>query len=161
VRVLAIDPGPTESGVVLFENGRVKRAGVLGNERLRDRLSSIELLPLGQFPACAIEWIESMGMPVGKEVFDTCLWVGRFLERWYTVTGERLGNGAALITRREVKLHLCGSARAKDPNVRQALLDKLGPAGTKKAPGPTYGVHGHLWAALAVAVTYAETRGAT
>jgi hypothetical protein len=36
--------------------------------------------------------------------------------------------------------------------VRQALIDRLGPQGTKKNPGPTYGMRSHLWAALAVAV---------
>jgi hypothetical protein len=41
--------------------------------------------------------------------------------------------------------------RAKDANIRQALIDKLGAVGTKKAPGPLYGISGHLWAALAVA----------
>ena len=40
-------------------------------------------------------------------------------------------------------------------NIRQALLDLIGPQGTKKAPGPTYGVRSHEWAALAVAVTVA------
>jgi len=61
---------------------------------------------------------------------------------------------ASLVFRRDVKMHLCGSARAKDANIRQALLDRLGPVGTKKAPGPLYGVKSHIWAALAVAVTY-------
>jgi hypothetical protein len=36
--------------------------------------------------------------------------------------------------------------------VRQALIDRLGPQGTKKNPGPTYGMRSHLWAALAVGV---------
>ena len=58
-----------------------------------------------------------------------------------------------LVYRKDVKLHLCGSPRAKDPNIRQALLDKLGPVGTKRQPGPCYGVKSHAWAALGVAVT--------
>jgi hypothetical protein len=65
---------------------------------------------------------------------------------------------AELVFRRDVKLHLCGSARAKDPNIRQALLDRFGPVGTKKAPGPLYGVKSHIWSALAVAVTASETK---
>jgi hypothetical protein len=58
-----------------------------------------------------------------------------------------------LVYRRDVKMFLCGSNRAKDGNIRQALLDLVGPQGTKKAPGPTYGLRGDEWAALAVAVT--------
>jgi hypothetical protein len=62
------------------------------------------------------------------------------------------GGNVTRVFRKDVKLHLCNSPRAKDANVRQALLDRLGPQGTKKAPGPTYGVKSHEWAALAVAV---------
>jgi hypothetical protein len=94
----------------------------------------------------AIEMIASYGMAVGADVFQTCVEIGRFVE----VAGEHV----SLVFRRDVKMHLCGSARAKDANIRQALLDRLGPVGTKKAPGPLYGVKSHIWAALAVAVTY-------
>jgi len=63
-------------------------------------------------------------------------------------------------------MHLCKNNRAKDANIRQALLDRF-PAtgggkapqiGTKKQPGPLYGVTSHLWSALAVAVTWADTQ---
>jgi len=57
------------------------------------------------------------------------------------------------VYRKEVKIYLCGSMKAKDPNIRQALIDRLGDPGTKKNPGPTYGVKSHAWSALAVAVT--------
>jgi hypothetical protein len=88
--------------------------------------------------------IASYGMAVGKEVFETCVWIGRFVE---VARVE-----PRLVYRRDAKLHLCHSPRAKDANVRQALIDRLGPQGTKKNPGPTYGMRSHLWAALAVAV---------
>ena len=56
-----------------------------------------------------------------------------------------------------MKLALCGSARATDANLRAALLDRYGGSGraigTRKAPGPLYGVKSHAWAALALAVT--------
>jgi len=48
--------------------------------------------------------------------------------------------------------------RAKDANIRQALLDLIGPQGTKKTPGPTYGIKSHTWAALAVAVYAANKK---
>jgi hypothetical protein len=67
-----------------------------------------------------------------------------------------------LVYRKDVKLLLCGSPRAKDANIRQALLDLLGPQGTKAKPGPTYGVKSHAWAALGVAVTaQAMAKGAS
>jgi hypothetical protein len=97
-----------------------------------------------EYDLCACEMIASYGMAVGKEVFETCVWIGRFVEIAY--------EPVQLVYRRDVKLHLCHSPRAKDANVRQALIDRLGPQGTKKNPGPTYGMKSHLWAALAVAV---------
>ena len=97
--------------------------------------------------ALAIEMIASYGMAVGREVFETCVWIGRFKQAYPDPDAVKL------VYRKDVKLHLCGSARAKDANIRQALIDKLGPVGTKKAPGPLYGVTSHAWAAVAVAVT--------
>lgn len=138
--ILAIDPGTTESGWCLFD-GSVVQSGVVAN--------SVELLKYG-YPftdTIAIEMVASYGMPVGREVFETCVWIGRFQQAW------RDPEAVKLVYRKDVKLHLCGSPRAKDANIRQALIDRLGPIGTKNAPGPLYGVKSHAWAALAVAVT--------
>jgi hypothetical protein len=89
------------------------------------------------------------GMAVGKDIFHTCLLIGRMIQ---------IAPQAKLILRPTVKGIICGSGRAKDGNVTQALKDQVGPKGTKKEPGPTYGVKNHAWAALAVAV--AASRGA-
>jgi hypothetical protein len=100
--------------------------------------------------------IACYGMPVGAEVFETCVWIGRFLQRWE--------GPYSLVYRREVKLHLCDSARAKDANVRQALIDRFGPGkqkaiGLKASPGPLFQIKADLWAALGVAVTFADRKG--
>jgi hypothetical protein len=97
--------------------------------------------------ALAIEMVASYGMPVGREVFETVRWIGRMQQVWHNPEAVRF------VYRQDVKLHLCGSPRAKDANIRQALIDKLGPVGTKAAPGPLYGIKSHVWSALAVAVT--------
>lgn len=89
-------------------------------------------------------------MPVGAEVFETVFWSGRFAQAW--------GLNFHRIKRHEVKMHLCHNMRAKDGNIRQALIDKLGPQGVKKSPGPTYGISGDCWSALAVAVTFVESK---
>jgi hypothetical protein len=149
VSVLAIDPGTDESGYALWAFDRIVTAGVMSNGHLLSQLRVGNFRWAGA-KRMAVEMIASYGMPVGREVFETCVWIGRFIEAW---DGEH-----ELIYRRDVKLHLCGNARAKDANIRQALLDKIGPQGTKKEPGPTYGVKSHAWAALAVAVTAAEAR---
>ena len=58
------------------------------------------------------------------------------------------------IKRLEVKLWLCHDSKAKDANIRQALIDRFGPVGTKNNPAPMFGMAGDMWAALAVAVTW-------
>jgi len=138
--ILAIDPGTRESGFCRFDGRRVHASGVLPNALMLD------MCGWSTDDALAIEKIEAMGMAVGAEVFETVHWSGRFLQAW------RDPNSVRRITRREVKLDLCGSMRAKDPNIRAALIDMLGEPGTKKRQGATYGVSSHAWSALAVAV---------
>jgi len=142
--ILALDPGTTDTAFVLWDGRRILDAGHFPNAEIRQVLIGRE------YDAVATEMIASYGMAVGKEVFETCVWIGRFLEIAHTET--------RLCYRRDVKLHLCHSPRAKDANVRQALIDRLGPQGTKKNPGPTYGMKSHLWAALAVAVYAHDTK---
>jgi len=96
-----------------------------------------------------IEQIAAMGMAVGAEVFETCFWSGRFAEAW--------GGSFERLKRHEIKMHLCGNMRAKDANIRVALMDRFGGSqsvGKKKTPGPLYGIAGDQWSALAVAVTW-------
>lgn len=138
--IFAIDPGSEQSAFVLWDGKQILDRSIMANEELR---SVLYALPFAH--SIAIEMIASYGMAVGAEVFETCVWIGRFIEaRPYPPPSRYF--------RRDIKLHLCQSARAKDANVRQALIDKIGPPGTKKKPGPTYGMKSHLWAALAVAI---------
>lgn len=141
-RILAIDPGTTESGWVLLEGREVVQSGVDNNHDL------LVWVKHGQrADMLAIEMIAGMGMTVGRETFETVRWIGRFQQAW------REPDAVRFVYRSEVKSFLCGTLQAKDPNVRQALLDLVGPPGTKRSPGPTYGVKSHAWQALGVAVT--------
>lgn len=143
--ILAIDPGPTQSAFVRWDGSRVIQCDWVVNAFVRDIVAMRH-----HDETIAIEMIASYGMAVGASVFDTCVEIGRMVQ---AAEGR-----ATMVFRRDVKLHLCGSARAKDPNIRQALLDRFGPVGTKKNPGPLYGVKSHIWSALAVAVTASETK---
>lgn len=150
--ILAIDPGPKQSGWVRYEDGAVSAGGVDKND---DLLLWMQLNdPDMHAETLAIEMIASYGMAVGKDVFETCVWIGRFQQAWHQPESVRL------VYRKDVKMHLCGTPKAKDANIRQALIDLVGPPGTKKNPGPTYGVKTHAWPALAVAVTVAEKANA-
>lgn len=146
--LLAIDPGPAQSAAVWLNGESIQMAVIYPND---DLLESIRCDGVFNKPPehLVIEMIASYGMPVGKEVFETCVWIGRFIEAFN-------GQNHSLIYRKDVKVHLCGSMKAKDGNIRQALIDRLGPIGTKKNPGPCYGISKDMWSALAVALTWRD-----
>jgi hypothetical protein len=103
-----------------------------------------------------IERIQSYGMAVGEEVFETVFWTGRFAE-----AAVARGYGLARLGRLKVKTTLCHDSRARDANIRAELINRFGPGkekaiGTKRQPGPLYGVSGDVWSALAVAVAWAD-----
>jgi hypothetical protein len=98
-----------------------------------------------------IEKVVSYGMAVGAETFETVFWSGRFAQSFL---GEHVR-----IDRKEIKLHICESARATDSNIRQALIDRFGDPGKKASPGLLYPLKGHTWAAFAVAVTWMDKYG--
>ena len=162
MRVLAIDPGNIESAFVDSSDGRTFGFGKVDNmELLRSlRVGFTPGIP-GAPDHLAIEMIASYGMPVGAEVFDTCVWIGRFVEAFESPRPFEPGPVFTRVYRKDVKLHLCGQPRAKDANIRAALIDKFGgkdkAIGNKKAPGPLYGMSADVWAALGVYVTFTET----
>lgn len=176
--VMAIDPGNVKSAWCRFDGARVQEFGKCFNEELLARLTQLERT------GChiAIEYMSPRGMPTSQEEMDTQFWAGRFVQ-------AACGLPWTLVKRREVKLHLCGSMRAKDSNIRQALIDKFGgeavAIGAKKCPkckgkgwfgrdrakcpecrgdgwrsrpGPLHGIAADVWSALAIAVTWWETK---
>lgn len=151
--VTAVDPGNEYSAFVRYvvESGTLLERGKRPNAEIRGVVGNKHR----PYDVLAIEMIASYGMPVGAEVFQTCVEIGRLVQ-----IAEAAGIHVALVYRRDVKLHLCGQARAKDGNVRQALIDRYGgkdkAIGRKASKGPLYGVTADCWQALAVAVTYSE-----
>lgn len=160
-RILAIDPGPTQSGwcVIDADTRQPLAFGKTPNVRLR----TLILTGHDDVEAdwVAIEMVASYGMAVGKEVFETCVWIGRFCE---AVRGNWWPNSEPqLVYRRDIKLHHCSSAKAKDSNITQALIDRFAfgqpnrGKGTKAQPGFFYGFVGDVWQAYALAVYAADT----
>lgn len=148
MKVLAIDPGNIESGFVHWDGSKILHHGKFENDRILDIIKQEE------YDVLLLEMIASYGMAVGKEVFETCVWIGRF-QQAHNESRHPYPN-CKLVFRREVKLHHCQSAKAKDSNIRQALIDKYGDKGTKKAPGVTYGLSADTWQAFALATHFTE-----
>jgi hypothetical protein len=181
--IMAIDPGTTESAVVFYHPAE-RSLGVTSfgyNERLLEGLR--QEIP-GEEPTVVVcEMVQhyGSGLAVGKETFETVRWIGRFEEAVLSRGGR-----FEVLYRPQIKAQICGSAKAKDGNVRQALVDrfggdsvalkgkrctckdgwkrgregvfcdKCGSSGWLRRPGPLAGITSHMWAALAVAVTWAE-----
>jgi hypothetical protein len=101
--------------------------------------------------------VASYGMAVGADVFETCVWIGRFFESLVDC-----GTRPELVKRHPVKLHHCHDSRAKDSNITQALVDRFASGqpnrgkGTKAAPGWFHGFVTDIWQAYALAVYAAD-----
>lgn len=151
--IVGIDPGNVQSAYAVFNatKGHVNEAGILPNEEFKNTIRRMAEYPIFGPTKFCLEKVASYGMAVGETVFETVFWSGRFVEAI-----RAAGHDTTRITRMEVKMNLCHNSRAKDANIRQALIDRFGPVGTKKNPGPLFGMAADKWAALAVAVTYAD-----
>ena len=161
--ILAIDPGNTESGWVIIDSDtrRPLDFAKTNNHTLRAQLMGTTIHAPRIFAnRTVIEMVASYGMAVGADVFETCVWIGRFIEATRDLRDE--DNVAELIKRNPVKVHHCHSSKAKDSNIRQALVDRFAPGasnygkGTKAEPGWFYGFSADVWQAYALAVYKAD-----
>ncbi len=157
--VLAIDPGPIFSGVALINRQNFKPVRV-GKETNYTTMRFIEDMATREFFSDELMIVIEMvghygtGMPAGSEIFDTCVWIGRFIQH-YRAMGVRVYT----LKRQAVKLNLCGTPRARDSNITQALIDRFAKGqrnfgkGTKKEPGFFHGFQKDIWQAYALGVT--------
>ena len=156
MNIIAIDAGNVESAYCVIDSETYKplEFAKISNEDLIIQLESI----IDKYDVCVtvLEMIASYGMPVGASVFDTCVWIGRFYER-----SIRKVATVEYIYRKEEKMNLCNSMKAKDSNIRQALIDRFGEVGTKNNKGFFYGFKKDIWAAFAVGVTYLDKKKET
>lgn len=143
--ILSIDAGNVESAYCLIDKGTYKpiEFGKVSNEQVLSKI--VEL----KYDNLILEMIASYGMPVGASVFETCVWIGRFIQARNCADFD-------YIYRKEEKMNLCHSMKAKDSNIRQALIDRFGEVGTKKNQGWFYGFKNDVWAAYAVGITWLD-----
>jgi len=156
IKIWAIDPGSTRSAFcVISGEKKILNFGLTENEKLLDLVLSARVDPSAHL---TVEVFKSYGNIIGDTVLETCVYIGRILQAW------NREDAATLYTRKQVVTHICENPRANDANVRQALIDrfertgggKTPSIGTKKAPGPLYGVKADIWSALAIGVTHLE-----
>lgn len=153
MKLLAIDPGDVLSAYVLIETETLE---ILNKGKvLNSYLVNAMFLNEFEYDMLAIEMVASYGMAVGKTVFETCVWIGRFIQAVKPC-------GHTFVYRKDEKINLCGSMKAKDTNIRQALIDRFAKhdfksgKGVKANPDYFYGFSADMWSAMAVAVTYID-----
>lgn len=156
-KILAIDVGTTESGyaIMQFKENDIEFIffGKITNEKL------MQIVKSQDYDQLVYEQFQSFGMAVGESTIESILWNGRFIQAAIDrhIPVER-------VYRKEEKLCLCNSLKAKDSNIRQALIDRYAKTdkkngrGTKKAPDVFYGVSKDVWSAIAVGVTWKEKK---
>ena len=137
--IIAIDPGNVQSGYCVIDQKTLRplEFGKIDNEEL---LKKLESAAKQGWRWAVIEMVASYGMSVGRDVFDTTVWIGRF----YQVLSSRCS--------------------VRDTAIRRALIDRFAAhdlkngKGTKKAPDFFYGFKADVWAAYALGLTAIENR---
>lgn len=155
MRIVAIDPGPERSALVVCEVPQsterlpeIAYAVMLPNNQMRLWLGA------RTFRCALIEKISPYGQPIGWETIDTIMWAGRFLE----VAGV---TNVTLMPRTDVKLALCGTTRRiTDAAIRGEIIHRYGgkdvAVGKQKTPGPLYALKADLWQAFALVMAWRE-----
>lgn len=157
--LLAIDPGDVQSAFVFMDIDTYKP---LYFAKEKNEVCMADMIqycadPQNNVTNCSLEMLASYGMSVGASVLFTATWVGRFHER----LSDYIPN-IYYIYRRDEKLCICGQMRAKDSNIRQALIDRFAHfdfkngRGTKNNPDWFYGFKADIWAAYACGVTWID-----
>lgn len=156
--ILSIDPGPTESAYVLYDTETKQIMPTFGKHPNELMVKFTRAYSEGLASLLSIEMVASYGQRVGQTVFETCVWIGRFIQAWEEASGK---HWIKVYRRKDVFAHLCPEGKPNDSAVRTAICNRYGgdariAKGTKKNPGPLYGLKGDMFSALAVAITTAE-----
>jgi len=156
--VLGIDPGYGRSAycTVDVHTFRPLKFGILDNELFLTMLQETHALDCN---IVAFEKIESYGIAVGRDVFYTCVWVGRLLQMVVQCNVPCI----YYVPRMDAKIHICRSASATDANIHRALINRFATKDLKYGKGGRhdrdffYGIKDHMWSAYAIGLTVAES----
>lgn len=175
--ILAVDPGTTKSAYCMMTDAyEIISAADVDNETV------LKLVKRGTYDTLVIECMQARtlniktvpGKPappqrIGAETYDTCIWIGRFLQTALTRHKNvhriyRSEERSAIIPSKKNKLPPLPetAGRSNDSKIRSALIarfakhDMRNGKGTAKNKDVFYGFQGDMWAAFAVGVTYLD-----
>ena len=167
VLTMAIDPGTTMSAyVVLNDDYSVMAFGKRPNEEV------LRFVQHALIDEIVIECMEARHIErgvIGDETYETCIWIGRFIQAAYS-----RDIGVNRVYRREERSRLIPSKKNKLPKLpewagksadaqirasliqRFAIFDKKNGKGTKDNPDIFYGFSADVWQAYAVGVVHLD-----
>lgn len=151
--ILALDVGTTESGWCFmdWETYTPYEFGKTANEEM------LNIVKLGLYHKLVYEAFASYGMAIGQSTIKSIEWNGRFIQ-----CAVDRGIPTFPIFRRDEKMNICGTMKAKDANIRQALIDRFAKfdmkngKGTKSNQDFFYGFSKDAWSAFAIGTTYID-----
>ena len=177
--LLAIDPGTRESAYVgMRRDYSIIAAAKVPNQKI------IELIMLGGYEDLVIECMEARTLNVkagkngknpppqriGDETYETCYWIGRFMECAYrknmnVYRVKRTEERKRLIPTKANKLPPFPDPAPKgaDAQIRASLIrrfakfDKVNGKGKKACRDVFYGFKKDMWNAFAVGTVYLDT----
>ena len=90
----------------------------------------MQIIKNDDYDQLVYEQFQSFGMAVGESTIESILWNGRLIQAAMDrdIPVDR-------IYRKEEKLCLCNTLRAKDANIRQALIDRYAKTDKKNGKG--------------------------
>lgn len=148
---MAIDPGNEYSGVVVFntQNEKIYWFGKYENNILNKIIEKNHT----KIDCFVFEMIASYGV-AGKTVFDTCVWIGRFIQnietlgkhKWFRVVRSKI---LSHILGKKKKGEIIVGPKSKDSRVRLKMLEHFGEDKTK-------GFAKDAWQALALAKYFSD-----
>lgn len=148
MKVFAIDPGNVNSAYCIMDD----QYNLLEFKKADNReIMEIMLSKLDEIDEVCIERMMNYSTNVGKTVYETCEWIGRF-----TQEAEKKAT-VDYLYRKDEKMYLCGTMSANDTMIRRALIDRFAKKdlrngrGSKKDPDFFYGVSHDVWSAIAIA----------
>ena len=98
--VFAIDPGNEQSAYCVM-NDQYELREFAKKPNVEIMMTLLDWLRDGLIEYVVLERVASYGMPVGREVFETCEWIGRFAQEAEKYTLVQY------IYRKDEKLYLC------------------------------------------------------
>lgn len=152
--ILSLDVGTEQSGYCFMNSADYAplEFGKMNNQELLERI-----VMMGLYGALVYEEFQSYGMTVGQSTIKSITWNGRFIQ----VAWDRKIPFYP-IYRVEEKINLCKSTKAKDANLRQAMIDRFAKfdfkngKGTKNNRDWFYGFSKDAWSAAIIGVTFID-----